>query len=147
MARFTHPSAAESLREEHACLMELFPRVREVLAARTAKPQKVVDLLEHLAQHVLDHFEHEERGGYFTEAVQAAPQLHKQIKALLNEHTEMALQLIALHQHAASGPAKSDWWRKLEEGFEAFHERFTAHEEAENWVALVAYGDDIGTGD
>ena len=147
MTRFSQPTPAESLREEHAYLQEVLPRVWQALAARTAKPQKVVDMLEDLAQHVLDHFEHEEQGGYFADAIQAAPRLRKRIKGLLAEHTQMALQLIALHQCAASDSTGSSWWQELEAGFEAFYERFTAHEAAENRLSQEVYGDDIGTGD
>lgn len=147
MTRFSSPTVTESLREEHAYLKEVLPRVRQALATRTARPQKVVDMLEDLAQHVLDHFEHEEQGGYFADAIQAAPRLRRRIKVLLGEHTQMSLQLIALHQCAASDSAGSSWWQELEAGFEEFCERFTAHEEAENRIAQEVYGDDIGTGD
>jgi len=96
---------------------------------------------------VLDHFDHEESGGYFAEAIDAAPRLSERADALLAEHAQMAEQLVELQHRAAMQTTGARWRHALDHGFVDFMDRFLAHEEAENKLLQEAYFDDIGAED
>ena len=143
------PKTAEtpSIGEVHLHLREIMFEFRVVLAKRDATRRQVARLLKELTQQVLDHFAHEESGGYFAEAIAAAPRLSERADALLAEHARMAEQLVELRQRAAVETSGVRWWHALEHEFAIFLNRFSAHEEAENHLLQEAFHDDIGAED
>jgi len=136
-----------SIGEEHLHLREIIFEFRVVLATRDATRRQVATRLKELTQQVLDHFDHEESGGYFGEAIDAAPRLSERADALLAEHAQMAEQLVALQHRAATQISSTRWWHALESDFIDFMDRFSAHEKAENALLQEAYFDDIGAED
>ncbi|MBC8351687.1 MAG: hemerythrin domain-containing protein [Planctomycetes bacterium] len=140
-------SDKESIVHEHAQLRHIFDSVRETLLARQATPQVIAALTVELSSHVKQHFDHEEQGGYFEEAIELAPRFSDRAKLLLQQHLELAAQLDELQQHADSSSEIGPWWAQLTQLFDEFMHRFLAHEEAENALLLQVYNEDIGAED
>lgn len=133
--------------EEHASLWEILDEARAALAERRARPQSIAEMLDELAQHVLDHFRHEETGGYFAEAIDVAPRLSERADDLLRQHPRLAAQLAQLRQYARRNDPSEAWWLRLSEMFTQFVSRFSEHECAENELLQDAYSTDIGAED
>jgi len=147
MSRYSPKTDAQPISLEHVHLRELLLSVRETLATGDAERERLAGRLDELAEQVLDHFEHEEEGGYFAEVIGVAPRLCERANALLREHAEMARHLSEMRHCAAERSRRSRWWEELREEFEKFFERFSAHEAAENVLLQEAYWDDIGAED
>jgi iron-sulfur cluster repair protein YtfE (RIC family) len=135
------------VRNEHVHLRELLESVRQTLAARQGSPPTIAALFDELSRHVLEHFEHEETGGFFSAALELAPRLTSRAGELLQEHAEFRGRLSAMRQLAMPAEATEDWWRNMRESFERFFNAFRRHETAENRLLQEAYSDDIGAED
>jgi hemerythrin-like domain-containing protein len=147
MGRSHELDPASQLGDEHACLREMLDNIRSTLIARNASRSAVAAMFQQLSLVVLEHFEHEEQGGYFTEVIERAPRLSERADALLSEHPAMATQLVTLRTFAARRDEPVQWFASLSEMFERFVECFRAHETAENQLVQEAYSDDIGAED
>jgi hypothetical protein len=139
------PSVQRTIGDEHAELRRIVEEIQEALSARS--PTCVAQLVRELAATATNHFRCEEQGGYFAEAIEAAPQIRERARELLGEHPLMTAQLLVIERHAARGGADEPWWHTLEEMFRQFLEQFSVHEAAENSLIHEALCDDLGTGD
>ena len=108
-------SQAEELLDHHAQLRELVQRVRECIMSRGSNPRIVCELIHDLAEHVLEHFQHEEQGGYFAHAIELAPRLAGEAQVLLRQHPDMSVQLDELREHSSVTVVSPSWWEELEE--------------------------------
>jgi hemerythrin len=135
------------IRDEHRLLCEMMDSVGQTIAAHQASRAVVITVLDDFIQHILCHFEHEESGGYFAEAIEVAPRLSERANELLDQHPQMAAQLASLRRQAEKTDLDVLWWRELDERFYQFVECFQRHEEAENALLMDAYTDDIAAED
>jgi hemerythrin len=136
-----------SILDEHAHLRRRLDDVREALIARRASGAVVASLFEELHRVVLDHFEHEEDGGYFAQALFEAPRLSERAEQLLGQHVQMAAQLAALRSFARQTRMSDPWWDELHELFDDFLRLFEQHESEENTLLYEAFNVDIGAED
>lgn len=132
--------------QEHAKLRDMLGSVSEMIAARQATASVLQSVVHELAEHVLEHFRHEEHGGYFAAAIEAAPRLSERAEELLLQHREMADQLEAL-KRMSGGSVLAANWVGLQEMFGRFLACLETHETAENSLLQEAYNDDIGAED
>lgn len=136
-----------SLCDEHLRLREMLESVRRAISYRPAPRHELGLLFRELAQHIFEHFEHEEAGGYFAAVIETAPQLRDRAGELLGQHPEMTAQLFELQEVVTNRSVNEQWWREVEELFARFLDLFARHEAAENALLQEAYGDDIGAED
>jgi hypothetical protein len=137
----------EEILGEHAQVQQMLLSVRETILERASSRQVVREMLDELAQVLLDHFGHEEAGGYFSAALAMAPRLTERAAELVRQHPMLMAQLAALQLHAASRQPSAPWWQQLESGFAAFFDEFSRHEAGENVLLQDAFHDDLGTED
>lgn len=145
--RQTRPPNPLQIMDEHVHLRHLLDEFGELLAARRATGAAVAAIFEQLQRAILAHFEHEEEGGYFAQALDAAPRLSERAAQLLAEHLEMAAELVALRNHARQAGSSWQWWEELNEMFNGFVQGFEKHEAEENTLLHEAYNVDIGAED
>ena len=100
-----------------------------------------------MSESVLDHFRHEEDGGYFREAIEIAPRLSERADGLLAQHPQMASQLVALQEHASKNDSSEKWWQPLNDMFDRFLHHFYEDVVAEYELLYDAYNVDIGAED
>ena len=136
-----------TLFDDHLFLRQSIDQLRTILAERQATPLTVASMIAELTEHVLEHFDFEEDGGYFAEALGLAPYLEACADVLLRQHPKLAEQLAELEQLATRGAPSEFWWSELNEKFALFLTSFTEHEQAEDWLLLKAYTEDIGAAD
>ena len=145
----THPTYSEKQAQaldEHAQLRHFLSSIRATLAVRQSSSGVIAAMFAELAIHVQRHFEHEEEGGYFAEALELAPRLSERADELLAQHPDLAAQLCVLQEYANENDASDLWWQQFQETFDEFFHRFQAHEEAENALLHQAYSEDLGEG-
>lgn len=108
---------------------------------------KTLTLLEAFDPVLREHFADEERGGYFSEVLRAAPRLSRRAERLAENHIELRERLeklLDLTQKAADAP---DRWQKVTTGLAEFVKTLRAHEDEENDLVREAFMDDLGRGD
>jgi hypothetical protein len=143
----TSDSAGRQIVEEHRQLNEILEAVQQMLRERQADQNVVIATLRELVQAILNHFEHEETGGYFAAVADANPQLGERARRLLLEHPAIADQLFALQLCAVRETSLTHCWEELRRRFDDFWHAFATHEAAEDSLLQEAFGDDIGAED
>jgi hemerythrin-like domain-containing protein len=133
--------------DEHVHLRELVDELRWTFAEQRGSPSVVAGMLSTFERALRSHFQHEEHGGYFTEIVEIAPRMDRQVQRLFLEHNEFAQFVGDLRDRAITGDGSRAWWLELAERFDGFVERFFQHEHAEDALLLETYDRDIGTKD
>ncbi|MFQ5731124.1 MAG: hemerythrin domain-containing protein [Planctomycetaceae bacterium] len=139
--------AIDAIGHEHHELQRLYAKIRATLDVRGGRVESVRDLFVVLTRRVREHFENEEKGGYFREILELAPRFSNEADRLQREHAELldvAEQLAENIHHAQD----SEIWRKaIQSDFEAFLCRCERHEAAETRLVQDAYLQDIGAMD
>ena len=132
---------------EHGHLRHLTDSILETMTARASSCQVIADMFSELNEHTLEHFRHEESGGYFSEALERAPRLSERADELLGQHPVIVEQLDELQTHATKPSSNETWWNELEQMFQRFLEVFEEHEVGENELLQNAFLVDIGAED
>lgn len=139
----THPE----ITQQHQELNTLIELLRSTLARTSRDRDALQDVIRDLAELVTVHFEHEEQGGYFSEAVKRAPRLLGHSQELCLQHEALSEQILTLNSLARSGVESPAWWRQMEIDTERFIDAMLAHETSEKELLQKAYADDLGDGD
>jgi len=146
-AKSTNPVHARELQAEHQELRDFFQEGTELLADPNWAVDDFFSLLAVLRRHLQEHFEHEEQGGYFREAILVSPQLAPRAAALLQQHARFMAtvdQLIAavgteLVTTAVRIEVIAEWQR--------FYGEFHQHEAGEVDLLQLVFNEDLGAGD
>jgi iron-sulfur cluster repair protein YtfE (RIC family) len=149
------PAALEWAEREHVVLRQrleslerqLAGLVEELRAGRSADAtcSAARSSLNGLERQLREHFALEEQGGYFAEALAAAPRLSRRADALYREHAAFLERLGHLQALADAGRAPFDAWSEIELGMRELTTDLRAHEERENELILQAFEEDLGT--
>ena len=133
--------------ERHRALNELMARIDRALEEKTSTVAEVSDLLAQLGDRLVKHFELEEEGGYFAEALTQAPRLISRANELMIQHPKMTRY--ARELAGAADPAQQPdlWWKQTRERFKAFQAELQKHESQENDLLQEAYNRDLGAND
>lgn len=139
--------AHQKILEGHRALKDLLARVEEALAEKTASIAEVSALLGRLGDQLVKHFELEEAGGYFAEALEHAPRLISRANDLMNQHPKMTARARELAEAADPEQAPDAWWQQTAERFKAFQEELLKHERNEDGLIQEVYHRDLGEND
>ena len=93
------------------------------------------------------HFALEERGGYLSEALAAAPRFTPEAEALRRQHRQMLDELDQLADGLAASPPPFAGWQEARGKLEETLNRLRAHEAAETRIVQAAVEDDLGEGE
>jgi hypothetical protein len=142
-----HDSIGRQIGDEHAALHEMLQAIQTAMRERRLGRESLAQAVAEVKRQVVEHFDHEECGGYFAEALEAAPHWSERAAGLLAEHAAMAGELEMFCKQVGESLAGPSDWHALEQCFARFVARFQAHETAENELLQAAYGEDIGSAD
>jgi hypothetical protein len=142
----------QEIKEDNTDLRRQLNRTRELLSGEPSRirPRDLVEMLGELRDQFALHFALEEAYGYFEDAVDAAPWLHRQAEALRDEHRHLFLDLCHLEDEAERllyHEAPTRVLRAIARDFHEFHERFFDHESRENDMILLSVSEELGDGD
>ena len=140
-------SVMEAAIREHRMLEKKLAHLNLQLERREVPLSDIVRLLEKLKTFFLHHFQLEEEGGLFEEAVELAPHLSRLANKLVAEHQVLIERLDGLLRFARRGTGQPLCWRMLMLRLRDFTKLLQQHEAEENGMLQMAYGDDLGTKD
>ena len=133
-------------RDLHARLLAL--RADFAVAATPAPP---LDAIRHrlmdLRDHLHDHFDQEEQGGFLEESIARMPRLSAAARGVVAEHPQLLAELDALLAGLPVGDIREEAWQAAGCGFATFTDHLLAHERNENAVVQQGYNEDFGFGD
>lgn len=141
------PNFCETVQEAHDDLRELLQTIERMVAQRTWNDAFLARQLADLRVQLSLHFTHEEQGGYFHEAVAAAPWLAHQAEALEQEHAQLLELLDGLLNDLQPAARRAADRPAVGKCFEEFNLRFFQHEAAEGQLIQQAFNDDLGAAD
>jgi len=134
---------------------DLHTHVQAARAALTAagppdagRLRDLLATLGELREHLRDHFEQEERGGFLEESVTRMPRLSQAVTQVLAEHPALLAELDGLigtlEGVDISGPSAAAAWMAADRDFERFARNLISHERNENAVVQEGYNEDLG---
>lgn len=133
-------------RDLHARLLAL--RADFAANATHAPP---LDAIRHrltdLRDHLCDHFDQEEQGGFLEESIARMPRLSAAARDVVAEHPQLLAELDALLADLPVGDIREEAWQAAGHGFATFTDHLLAHERNENAVVQQGYNEDFGFGD
>jgi hypothetical protein len=96
--------------------------------------------LRNIRDHLDEHFQHEERNGCLAQAGKLGKDLARSAEHLVKEHAELLTELNSLIGRLESSGSEPLCWGDARRDFEAFLERLTHHEDAEDQLIRDALG-------
>ncbi len=135
------------IQEEHRQLASLLEQIESALTERSGPILDVVDMIGQLGHQLTKHFQTEEAGGYFADALCESPQLVNRANDLMLQHPKMTKSARKLAQAADPETDPDTWWQQTTERFEAFRAELRKHERDEDHLIQEAYIRDIGSHD
>lgn len=133
---------------EHRDLFQLMQSVRAAFASADAptgeRRADVLTSLHVLRDHLAEHFQQEERGGFLEEAVTRVPRLSSAVRSILAQHPMLLAELDSLIAGLEPVADGADAWRRGDRTFETFSAHMSAHERNENAVVQEGYNEDLG---
>lgn len=138
--------------EEHQAVREKRQEILDFLEERTFDSDEewavaCMDVFRPFFEHLRQHFNLEETGGFMKPVLEVRPTLHPQIEKLKQEHVEM-LEAGNLVLKCLDGQPNVDW--TLEDVCSRILNLLDVleeHEEAENRLLVTAFHTDLGSGD
>ncbi len=146
-AKSTDLERFQKIQEEHRQLTGLLDQIESALAERLRSIGDVVDLIGQLGHRLTKHFQTEEAGGYFAEALYDAPQLFERANDLMLQHPKMTKSARKLAEAADPDADPDLWWKQTAERFHAFRAELKRHEREEDRMIQEALTRDIGSHD
>lgn len=137
----------QKIQEEHRHLKDLLGQIESALSERSCPIAEVVDLIGQLGHQLTKHFQTEEAGGYFADALYEAPQLVNRANDLMLQHPKMTKSARKLAEAADPVTEPDRWWEQTSERFVALKEELDKHERDEDRLIQEAYMRDIGMND
>lgn len=135
------------VQQQHRELADLLSQIETRLEQRSGPIDEVVRLLGQLGDRLIKHFETEEAGGYFAEALTHAPRLFERANALMLQHPKMTLSSRKLAGAVDPETSPEEWWEQTAERFREFRAELHQHERAEDRLIQEVYMRDIGSHD
>lgn len=105
------------------------------------------DRLLDLRDHLRDHFEQEEKGGFLEESIARMPRLSGAAREVVAEHPRLLAELDTLLDSLPMRDISREAWDAAIRRFATFTDHLLAHERNENAVVQQGYNEDFGFGD
>jgi hypothetical protein len=103
--------------------------------------------VQELRDLLAEHFTEEERGGYLSSALTAAPQFAPQAATLCAQHPQFLERLDHLIGRLRDSEPTSTYWRASRSEVEQVIADLRQHEQRENAIVQAAFEQDLGTND
>ena len=139
-------------RELHALLRSTREAVRQTLETPAARPkpvgcQRIAAALTNLRNHLQEHFQQEEEGGYLEESLARLPRLAAEATRVLAEHPGLLDEADRLIERTSRGDISGSGWATFCQDVDRFATRLLDHERRENSVVQQGYNEDLGLAD
>lgn len=139
--------------QEHRELHGLLRSTREAIAAPHESPsanavaagcERIAQALTALREHLAEHFQQEEDGGFLEESLARLPRLASEAREVLAEHPGLLNEADRLIERTSRGDIPAQGWASLCHDVDRFATRLLDHERRENRVVQQGYNEDLG---
>ena len=135
-------------RQEHADLHKLLETVRNQIGkCSEGKPGQagscLVKVMKQLCEHVENHFDREENGGWLEEAVVRLPHLSRRLRVLERQHKPLSERVRSLLAFAETFDGRSESVEQLRNNFEVFSRLLLIHELSEDRLLQRGFNEDL----
>jgi len=147
----------QQLRGRHSSLRRTIAALLGVTGAESREPEgdddrrlglgPLLALLSDLSRQLPERFDIEERDGYLSEALAAAPRFSRRATALMQQHAEFSLRIRSIVKEAESALESHEAWGDIRADFRDLCLDLIAHEQAEADIIESAFLDDMGASD
>lgn len=137
----------EQIQEEHADLRSMLRDLQTAFGEKKQTAEQLATLLDRSRKVLEEHFQHEEKGGFFRGIRESAPQFSDRVTALEHEHPQFLAVIDQLRARVSSHEPEDVWRHDCEKLYEEFRRGFLAHETAEHELMQDAYTQDMGSKD
>lgn len=137
----------QAVEAQHHALRDILGELTPVLANSIWEPEELAELLKQLREHLREHFEVEEDGGYFHDALAILPQLRPQAVALQRQHAEYLATVERVLGRLAMEELAAETRRAIEVDLRKFVESMRKHDTDEVKLLQLAYNQDLGSSD
>lgn len=141
---------------EHRELHGLLRATREAItppsggapaASRQNGCERITQALCELRNHLAEHFQQEEEGGFLEESLARLPRLAAEAGHVLAEHPALLDEVDRLIKQSSGGDIPATGWATLCRDVDQFATRLLDHERRENRVVQQGYNEDLGLAD
>lgn len=146
-AKSTNPVQPRDLQAEHQELRDFFQEGTQLLADPDWAVDDLFSLLAVLRRHMQEHFEYEEQGGYFREAILVSPQLAPRAAELLQQHACFMATVDQLIAAVGTELISTAMRSEIAAAWQQFNADFSRHEAGEVDLLQIGFNEDLGTGD
>ncbi len=151
------PAEPQALSSLHAFLKEHQEVARRIAELRQwwseldalgiRKFGEMASRVRELRDLLAEHFAEEERDGYLSAALAAAPRFSKLAGTLCEQHGQFLERLDHLIARLRDSEPTSHYWRASRDEIEGLIFDLRQHEQSENAIVQAAFEDDLGTKD
>ncbi|MBI1314624.1 hypothetical protein GC176_25305 [bacterium] len=139
-----------NLLAEHQELMQKISELRQfwLEVCELGMGPKCFELADRIAsirEHLQEHFDAEEQGGYLGPALRLAPQFADEAEVLRAQHAEFLTRLDSMGTRLRTGD--HEVWNCMCGEVDAFVADLLKHEHHENAIVQAAFNEDNGAGD
>jgi hypothetical protein len=145
----TDPAIAslDAIAEEHETLANLYAQILDALQAAPGDLFPAIGLLDDLVERLVEHFAHEEQGGYYSHVVEMAPWRASTVNELKQQHAVLLALIVRIAQGARLANKSTLWCEAVREEFAEFLRRIVEHEARENRLVHEVYILDVAAPD
>jgi iron-sulfur cluster repair protein YtfE (RIC family) len=134
---------------EHRELQRMVGTLRERLSLPAdeiseADYQAGLEDLKRLKARLEAHFEQEEQGGYFDEAISRLPRIAPQAASLQKQHGEFVRVVSEILSPPQGRGTRHEHWRRMQTEFKQFARKLMAHERVEDEILGRAFNVEVG---
>lgn len=140
-------ASLDVIAEEHESLANLYAQILHTLEAAPRQALPAMSLLDDLVERLLDHFAHEEQGGYYSHIVELAPWRASTVDELKRQHAVLLRLVVRIARMAQLADKSNAWSEVVHEDFAEFLRRVVEHEAQENRLVQEVYILDVAAAD
>jgi iron-sulfur cluster repair protein YtfE (RIC family) len=133
------PGEFDETHREHEEIREKLRRLHEMFSEMIQAPKEIKALVDEFEETLVNHFAHEEFGGFFDSVIHHAPQLEGEANRLCMEHHLLRSLVAELCEFAVAESPTLPWWRELASRCHVLSQKLIQHESAENALQRLAF--------
>jgi hemerythrin len=140
-------ASLDAIAEEHEALANLYAQILDALQAAPGQLFPAIGLLDDLVVRLVEHFAHEEQGGYYSYVVEMAPWQASTVNELKRQHAVFLRLVVRIARVVRLANKSKHWSEAARKDFAEFLRRIVEHEAREYRLVQEVYILDVAAAD